>query len=217
MKTRGDVYDLEEIVSDAFSTCIVSNKMHIAFYLYREYKQAVLGNVHLCIDALIYAFKEDYTNKSKITHLEERLFILDKFLPFIDYKRAFELLDCFEKLILEEASSNFIVYTVNPLKIMVILMAVSRDLSDKYPLLKFKADQVTNMLNIAGNLVIRFSLSVQDVQDMVLDRLYNNIEIIDMLAYLNNIPILQNPVLDVIVTNIYYGPYQREFFMSNSI
>jgi hypothetical protein len=52
---------------------------------------------------------------------------------------------------------------------------------------------------------------------MVLDKMYNGIEILDMLAYLNSIPLLQNPMIDVIISNMYYGPYQREFFLINSL
>jgi hypothetical protein len=128
MKTKGDAYDVSEIVSDAFSSCIIMNKMHIAFYLYREYKHAVLGNVQLSIDSLIYAFKHDFVNSSKILHLEERLFILEKFLPFIDYKKAFELLECIKNLMFEKAENNFLVFALNPLKIVVIIMGVIKQL-----------------------------------------------------------------------------------------
>jgi predicted ATP-grasp superfamily ATP-dependent carboligase len=106
MRERGDVYDLEEIVSDAFSICIINNKMHIAFYLYRQYREAVLGNKQLCIEALIAAFKNDYQTKSKILHLEERLFILEKFLSYIDYKGALEVLECFNELFMLNEDSG---------------------------------------------------------------------------------------------------------------
>ena len=109
------------------------------------------------------------------------------------------------------------VYSVNPLKVIVVLLTVINRLSAIYPLLKFKASVLENALNQLGNLIIKGSTSIQEVEDMVLDKLYNNIEVLDMLAYLDNIPILQNPVIDVIVSRLYYGPYQREFFLKNCL
>lgn len=45
--SKGETYDFDEIVSDSFSTAIMQNKMHIAFYLFRQYQAAVLGNNEL--------------------------------------------------------------------------------------------------------------------------------------------------------------------------
>lgn len=165
--------------------------MHIAFYLYSEYKEAVLGNVQLSIDSLLFAFKYDYQNSSKIMHLEERLFILEKLLPFIDYKKAFELLECIKKLLFEEPETNFIVFCLNPLKIVTMLMSVISQLRQKYALLTFQIDHLQKALDKTGYYIIKNSKSVQDVEDMVTDKLYNGVEILDMLAYLDSIPLLQ--------------------------
>ena len=51
---------------------------------------------------------------------------------------------------------------------------------------------------------------------MFLDKLYNDIEVLDMIAYLNNTEIMQNSVIDAIISNLYYGPYEREFFLNSS-
>ena len=56
--------------------------------------------------------------------------------------------------------------------------------------------------------IIDNSTHVDEVEDMVLDHLYNETQIIDMLAYTNNVPILQNSVIDTIVSSLYYGPYE---------
>lgn len=217
IKSKGNRYDVQEIVSDSFSNAIIMNKMHIAFYLYREYRNAVLGNIQISIDSIIYAFKIDYQSHNKIKNVEERLFILEKFLPFIDYKKSFELIETFKSLLFEEANYNFLTYCLNPLKIIVMLMSLIKQLKVMYPLLKFQIDHLQEGLENVGSLLIRNSKSVEDVQDLLLDKLYNGIEIIDMVAYLNCIPILQNPVVDVIVSNMYYGPYQRGSFLRESM
>ena len=217
MENKGNRYDVNEIVSDSFSNAIIMNKMHIAFYLYREYKQAVLGNIQVSIEAIIYAFQVDYLNYTKILNCEEKLFILEKFLPFIDYKKSFELLETFKNLLFEEPDHNFLTYSLNPLKIIVVMMTIINQLQETYPLLKFQIDILQEGLQNVGSHIIKNSKSVEDVEDLLLDKLYNGIEIIDMVAYLNIIPILQNPVVDVIISNMYYGPYQRDSFLKNSM
>ncbi|CAI2382176.1 unnamed protein product [Moneuplotes crassus] len=216
IKSKGSRYDVQEIVSDCFANAIVMNKMHIAFYLYREYKKAVLGNVQMSIDSILYAFKVDYQVKNKIINVEERLFVLEKFIPYIDYQKSFELIETYRNLICETPELNFMTYCKNPLKIIVTMISQIRQLKIAYPLLKYQVDHLNDILENIGSIVIRNSKSVDDVQDLLLDKLYNDIEIIDMIAHLNCIPILQNPIVDVIISNMYYGPYQRGSFLKDS-
>ena len=39
-----NVYDIDEIISDAFSYSITLNKLHIAFYFFKKYEDDVYGN-----------------------------------------------------------------------------------------------------------------------------------------------------------------------------
>lgn len=48
---------------------------------------------------------------------------------------------------------------------------------------------------------------------MLIDKTYNGSEVIDLIDILNIIEILQNPMIDSIVSNMYYGPYERESFL----
>ena len=52
---------------------------------------------------------------------------------------------------------------------------------------------------------------------MLTDRNYSGIQVIDMIAFLDIIEILQNPMLDSIISNMYNGPYQREIFLRKSV
>ena len=58
---------------------------------------------------------------------------------------------------------------------------------------------------------------MNEVEDMLVDVNYSGIQVIDMIAFLDIIEILQNPILDSIISNMYYGPYQREVFLKKSI
>ena len=57
---------------------------------------------------------------------------------------------------------------------------------------------------------------MNEVEDMLVDKNYSGTQVIDMIAFLDIIEILQNPMLDSIISNMYYGPYERELFLKKS-
>ena len=100
-KDDDSIYDLDEIVSDAFSYSISLNKLHIAFYLLNKYKDDVFGNQVSCIKSIFDSFRNDNTQINHLMYLEERLFILEKFMKFIDYKMGLEFLTIIHDQVLE--------------------------------------------------------------------------------------------------------------------
>ena len=132
-------YDIDEIVSDAFSYSIIINKLHISFYLFKKYEDDVYGNKHLCIKAIIDSFRLDATSVYQLMFLEERLFILEKFTSHIEYKMGFEFLSVVHKQIMDEPKENLLVYWSNPLKIILMLLNISLQISAKHQNLIFKA------------------------------------------------------------------------------
>ena len=105
-----NVYDVDEIISDAFSYSIILNKLHISFYLFKKYEDDVYGNKFICIKALIDSFRCDDTSVYQLMYLEERLFILEKFMSHIEYKMGFEFLTVVQSQIMDQPKDNFIVY-----------------------------------------------------------------------------------------------------------
>ena len=103
-------YDIDEIISDAFSYSIIINKLHISFYLFKKYEDDVYGNKYICIKAIIDSFRLDATSVYQLMYLEERLFILEKFMSHIDYKMGFEFLTVVHHQIMDEPKENFLVY-----------------------------------------------------------------------------------------------------------
>lgn len=57
---------------------------------------------------------------------------------------------------------------------------------------------------------------MNEIQDMLLDKTYSGIDIINMIEALNIIELLANPMVDSIVSNMYLGPYERESFLNKS-
>ena len=212
-KDDDNVYDFEEIISDAFSYSISINKLHISFYLFKTYEDDVYENKIECIKSILNSFKNDDTQSNQVMYLEERIFILEKFMQFMEYNLALDFLTVIHQEILDDPSINFLVYCPNPLKIIVMLLKIVINVSNKHKNLEFKAKKVRSSLCDIANGVIDTSSSTNEVKDMLIDKTYNGTEVIDLIDILNIIEILQNPMIDSIVSNMYYGPYERESFL----
>lgn len=57
---------------------------------------------------------------------------------------------------------------------------------------------------------------MNEIEDMLRDKDYSGTEIIDLIELLDIIEILQNPMVDSIVSNMYFGPYEREVILKKS-
>jgi hypothetical protein len=215
-KDDDNVYDYDEIISDAFSYAISLNKLHIAFYLFKTYEEDVYGNKMLCIKSILNSFKNEDTKSNQVMYLEERLYILEKFMKFIEYKMALEYITVMHQEVSDDPNINFLVYSPNPLKIIVMLLNIVISISAKHQNLKFKAQKVRSTLCDVANGIIDTSTSMNEIKDMLLDKTYSGIVVIDLIEMLNIIEILTNPMMDSIVSNMYNGPYERESVLKKS-
>lgn len=64
------------------------------------------------------------------------------------------------------------------------------------------------MIDASGN--------ISEIEDLLRDKTYSGIEILDFIAHLDIIEILQNSMIDSIISNMYFGPYERETFLNKS-
>ena len=55
----------------------------------------------------------------------------------------------------------------------------------KFPSLAFKGEQLKEELLEIGNSIIKESTTGEDIELLVTDRLYNGLEVFDMIAYLD--------------------------------
>ena len=73
-----NIYEFDEIISDAFSHWISLNKLHIAFYLLSKYNNDVFGDKISWIKNIFDSFRNDDSQINHVMYLEERLYILEK-------------------------------------------------------------------------------------------------------------------------------------------
>ena len=215
-KDDDNIYDFDEIISDAFAYSIRLNKLHIAFYLFNKYEEDVYGNKFQCIKSIFDSFRNDDDQVNHVMYLEERLFILEKFMTHIEYKMGLEFLSLIHLQITDNPKDNFLVYCANPLKIILILLNISIHISQKHQNLKFKAQKLRSSLCDIANAIIDASGNMNEVEDLLRDKTYSETEVINLIASLDIIEILQNPMIDSIISNMYFGPYEREFFLKKS-
>lgn len=90
------------------------------------------------------------------------------------------------------------------------------NISHKHSNLTFKVQKLRSSLCDVANKVIDTSSNMNEIEDMLLDKTYAGIEVINMIAFLDIIEILQNPMIDSIISNMYYGPFERETFIKQS-
>ena len=57
---------------------------------------------------------------------------------------------------------------------------------------------------------------MNEIEDLLRDKTYTGIEVLDLIAHLDIIEILQNTMIDSIISNMYFGPYEREIFLKKS-
>ena len=153
-KDGDGVYDFDEIVSDYFAYSITLNKIHIAFYLLQKYHDDVYGNKGLSIKAILDSFKNEDKNTSYVIYLEERMFILEKFSKHLEYKMGLEFLIAIHGEVLSKPTDNLLVHCTNPLKIIVILLGLTIDISKKHQNLRFKTQKLRSSLCDVANSII---------------------------------------------------------------
>ena len=114
----------------------------------------------------------------------------------------------------ERIATCFLTVSVNPLKIIIQLVDVIAKIEKLHPMLSFKTESLKKQLLDIGNCVIEETAAGDDIEILVQDTLYNGLQVIDMIAYLNLTDLLQSPIMDNIVSQYWEGPYERTSFMN---
>lgn len=229
-------YEFSEILADAFSYSMSIDKIHIGFYLYKVYRDDVFMSKGLCIESLISTFKDQHYKKcNAVPYIEERLYMLEILIFDITYPQALDLLNTLSdlmdlsefkeeekekyplsKLLQDKISQSFLTYCVNPLKIIVMIINTIQTISDTFPMLVFKTQELKATILLIGNAIIEETAAGDDIMLMVEDKLYNQLTVVDMIAYLDITELLQSPVMDNIVSSYWEGPYEKKYFFNDS-
>jgi hypothetical protein len=79
-------YEFQEILADCFSYAMKIDKIHIAFYFYKVYKDEVFTTKELCVQSIIDTFNDQSLKKvNAIPYLEERLYMMELLISDIQY------------------------------------------------------------------------------------------------------------------------------------
>ncbi|CAI2385480.1 unnamed protein product [Moneuplotes crassus] len=212
-----DLYDYDLLVSDAFSYSISINKLHITFYLFKQYKKSVFGNSDQCIRSIIDSVHSEALTQNKASSLDERLFIITKLMKKMDHKLAYEFLDLMDEIILYPADKNLFVYMPNTLKTICKIIYIISSLVKLHPSLSFKGNKIRTTLTNIGNHILHKNTDLTEVEDILYDEMYSGTKVIDLIAIVQIQEFLNNPLLDSVISNIYLGSYQRNFFLKRSL
>ena len=216
-KSKCEIYDYDDIVSDAFSYSISINKLHITFYLFKIYKSSVFGNSSASISSIINSLRIESSITNKVYFFEERLFIIEKLMKMMDHKLTYEFFDLLQEIIDVEADHNLLVFLTNTVKVICKMIYIISYLVTLHPSLQFKGKKIRETLANIANHVLHKNSDLREVEDLLHDKLYSGTKVIDLIANVKIIEIMNNPLLDSVVSNIYVGSYQRDFFMKRSL
>jgi len=145
----------------------------------------------------------------------EFLDILTGLLDLGDFDEEDRVNHTLRKLSQDKVSGSFLTYCVNPLKILIMIVDIAESIGQKYTMLFVKTDEVKALAIELAIAVIEEAAAGDDVQLMIEDKMYNGLEVIDMIAYLDVKDILNSPVMDI-VSSYWEGPYEKASFWYES-
>ena len=111
---------------------------------------------------------------------------------------------------------NFLVHCSNPLKIIVILLMLTKKFCRKFPGVSSKALRIHGILIKVGISLIETINSTELLKDICEDTLFNGSTVIDMIAHFDLVELLENPYMDNLISQYWTGPYENYFFLRPS-
>jgi hypothetical protein len=177
-----------------------------------------------------------------ISHLEELLYFIEIFLKGFTYGQCFFLFKILIKLstcgeweneeldhynrvqksnIIEAYKTNkfrthFLVYSYNPLKIIVSIITICIKIMDRFPTLKVSGNYFFDIyFKVANQIIINYQ-EIDQIRDLLHDKMYNGKLVIDQIADYDMHDILNSRKPLVIVREIWEGRYDDESFLNYS-
>ena len=97
------------------------------------------------------------------------------------------------------------------------MIIICKRLVNKHRMLKFKGRKlIVNLCEIA-DAIVNESNSLKDIEEMLFDVTYSGIKLIDLVAIEDISGILKNPLIDIVVSNLYVGTFELDSFLEKSI
>lgn len=177
-----------------------------------------------------------------ISHLEELLYFVEIFLNGFTYGQWYyfriilmklaactefdnEEIDHYDPVtrqqiidayVVNKFRTHFLVYTYNPLKIVIAIVSILKKFQKRFPTLAVSTAIEDKYLKFANIMMINYQ-ELEQVRHMLYDRMYNGKIVIDLIAEFDLHSILWGRKPLVIINQMWSGIYQNESFLNYSI
>lgn len=127
---------------------------------------------------------------------------------YLSFKNCSDFLTQIQVELCEDGIDSFLVSSINPLKTIILIMHLNKSLVAKLAFIRIKVERINSQLIYLGKKIIDSMTSPRDVEIMLLDTTYHGWEVIEMISDLNLIELLECPVIDNVLSNVWQGPYE---------
>ena len=79
-------------------------------------------------------------------------------------------------------------------------------------MLVFKTMGIIDMAVEICNAIIEETATGEDIENLIEDRMYDGEQVIEWIANLNVVGLLQSPIMDNIISQYWEGPYEKDYY-----
>ena len=112
---------------------------------------------------------------------------------------------------------NFLIHTPNPLKIMIKTITIIKRLEKQFSHVRQESNSVIETLTKLTVDYIQTIKNSQTLKTFFSEPTYDGCDTLDLIASYDLTKILENEVIDTLVTQYWNGPYECMYFMNNSL
>ena len=231
--------DTARIISDWFIYSVSTDKINISAYIWTKYSGFLFKMQDAVANGLLQIFQECLSTQNNIwasigiIGFEEKLYIIEICLHYFNNEQAKHLVIFLNNLISNEiqfekeinskfglinnyelahsVTSRLFWISENPLKLSILLINLISMIEKKFMVLEAEWKILIEMYTKLTLLLINSIKDSNDIKLIMLDYWYNKHQVIDLIAINNMWSVLQNAKVDLILDNIWNGPYEYEY------
>ena len=116
--------------------------------------------------------------------------------------------------ILNSITSRLFWIAENPLKIAILIVTLITKIKSKFNALEAEWSMINQMYIQLISTIIDNTKDFEDIKTLFYDHWYNKCQVIDLIAQNNMWSILQNAKVDLILEDIWLGPYEYNILLT---
>ncbi|CAI2359412.1 unnamed protein product [Moneuplotes crassus] len=235
----------DNIIAESLSYSLIINNPLIAVYLSNNYPQEVFDNKNIIIDSIL-NYLNEFTELNgglrykRITNLEQYLFLVERMIHFFSFAQSKYFISIMDGLIevgkidtsklwvpmkdrhnSEEArfdrfENNFATYSLSPVKDCILVMFICSKLGDIHNETRHINQDVIQKYSGLVNELLDGVEDMNKVYSILTCKCFNKMEVINIISQRSFQTVLNNSKVVRIVNDFWEGPFETEFFMSNS-